>query len=197
MIPSRRCCTWQFAIAVGLATSIAMISASIAKASPPTGDQPLNVLFIAVDDMRVELGCYGSPIVQSPHLDALAERSLLFERAYCQQAVCNPSRASLLTGLRVDTLGIYDLPTHFRQRFPDIVTLPQLFKQHGYQAFDIGKIFHNYRQDDWRGDAVSWSGPQVLHYGSHGNDQAVVTGNRPLDQISIPRAEKLAVPDDA
>ncbi len=180
-----------------LAMCFVLFASNVAEADRPSGDTPLNVLFIAVDDMRAELGCYGSPIVQSPNLDALAEQSLLFERAYCQQAVCNPSRASLLTGLRVDTLGIYDLPTHFRQRFPDIVTLPQMFKQHGYQTYDIGKIFHNYRQDEWRGDAVSWSGEQVLHYGSHGDDQAVVAGSPPLDQISLPRAEKLAVADDA
>jgi iduronate 2-sulfatase len=167
----------------------------------PAADTPpaprWNVLFIAVDDMRAELGCYGSPVVQSPNLDALAQRSLLLEHAYCQQAVCNPSRASLLTGMRLDTLGFYDLPTHFRERFPDVVTLPQLFKQHGYQTHGIGKIFHNYRQDQWRGDAVSWSVEQVLHYGSHAQDLASVVGQLPANQLSIPRVEKRDVPDNA
>lgn len=170
---------------------------SSAQAPRVRATRPLNVLFIAVDDMRAELGCYAAPWVKSPNLDRLAAGSLLFERAYCQQALCNPSRATLLTGLRADTLGIYDLPTHFRQRHPDVVTLPQLFKQHGYQTHGIGKIFHNFRQDDWRGDPVSWSVPQVLHYGSHAQDQAQVAGPVPSDQLSTPRVEKRAVPDQA
>jgi len=165
-------------------------------ADRPDADRP-NVLLIAVDDMRVELGCYGAPIVRSPNLDKLAARSLLFERAYCQQALCNPSRASLLTGLKIDTLQIYGLPTHFRERFPDVVTLPQLFKQARYETHGIGKIFHNFRQDDWKGDARSWSSPQILHYGNHNKDFADVAGDLPADPISIPRAEAFDVPDDA
>jgi len=122
----------------------------------------MNVLFIATDDLRTELGCYGSDHVKSPNIDKLASQGTLFERAYCQQAVCNPSRASLLTGMRPGTLRIWDLPTHFRQHKPDAVTLPQLFKCNGYHTQCIGKIFHNWRQDDWKGDAVSWSVPSVL-----------------------------------
>src|SRR3954469_2050564 len=92
----------------------------------------LNVLFIAVDDLRPELGCYGVKGIKSPNIDALAKRGLLFNRAYCQQAVCSPSRASLLTGRRPDTTGIYNLEDHFRDKIPNVVTLPQYFKEHGY-----------------------------------------------------------------
>ena len=87
-----------------------------------------NVLFIAVDDLRPELGCYGHPMIKSPNIDALAKTAVLFERAYCQQAVCAPSRASLLTGRRPDTTKIYDLKTHIRTTMPDVVTLQQYFK---------------------------------------------------------------------
>lgn len=164
---------------------------NIAGAAPP------NVLFIAVDDMRVELGCYDQHWIRSPNIDRLAQRGLLFERAYCQQAVCNPSRASLLTGRRPHSLGIYDLPTHFRERFPEIVTLPQLFKNNGYHTQNIGKIFHNWRQEKYKGDSASWSVPAVMHYARHGDDKPAVEGHSPEDESNIPKCEILDVPDDA
>lgn len=162
-----------------------------------TEEQRLNVLFLAVDDMRVDLGCYGDAHIQSPHIDRLAAWGTLFNRAYCQQAVCNPSRASLLTGLRPDRLRVWDLPTHFRQQHPDVVTLPQLFKQHGYHAQNIGKIFHNWRQDKYKGDAASWSVPAEMHYANHGADKAVVKGKVSPNASAVPRTEMRDVPDDA
>ncbi len=111
-----------------------------------------NVLFIAVDDLRPELGCYGVKGIISPNIDQLASEGLVFERAYCQQAVCSPSRTSLLTGLRPDGTKVYDLVKHFRSTVPDVVTLPQHFKNNGYHAVSIGKIFHNNLDDD-----LSWS----------------------------------------
>ena len=83
-----------------------------------------NVLFIAIDDLRPELGCYGSPIAKSPVMDALAADGLLFNRAYCQQAICSPSRASLMTGARPDTIRVVENTAYFRELNPDIVTLP-------------------------------------------------------------------------
>jgi len=156
-----------------------------------------NVLFISVDDLRVELGCYGNTVVKSPNLDALAKRGTLFTRAYCQQAVCNPSRASVMTGLRPSTLGIWDLPTHFRDRRPDVVTLPQHFKNHGYFTQNVGKVFHNWRQDKYKGDAPSWSVPAVLHYGTHGSDKPLVTGAIPENLVKVPRCEKRELGDEA
>lgn len=101
-----------------------------------------NVLFIVADDLGTQIGAYGNHEVLTPNIDRLAARGLVFNRAYCQQAICNASRASLLTGLRPDTTGVYDLQAHFRQRVPDAVTLPQQFKLHGYHTQGIGKIFH-------------------------------------------------------
>lgn len=143
-----------------------------------------NVLCIAVDDLRVELGCYGHQHVQSPNIDRLASEGTLFERAYCQQTVCNPSRASLLTGMGPDTLRVWDLPTHFRSNRPNAVTLPQLFKKHAYHAQCVGKFFHNWRQEDWKGDPQSWSVPSVLHYNSHGNDKPKTKGTLPPNLAS-------------
>src|SRR3954451_1404726 len=82
-----------------------------------------NVLFIVVDDLRPQLGCYGDSLAKSPNIDKLASQGLLFNRAYCQQAVCSPSRSSLLTGRRPDTTKIYNLEDHFRTFLPDVVTL--------------------------------------------------------------------------
>ncbi len=101
-----------------------------------------NVLFIAVDDLRPALGCYGDTTAMTPNIDRLASRGTVFHRAYCQQAVCSPSRLSLLTGRRPDTTGVWDLATHFRDALPDVVTLPQHFKNHGYQTRSLGKIYH-------------------------------------------------------
>jgi iduronate 2-sulfatase len=116
-----------------------------------------NVLFIAVDDLRPELGCYGASQVQSPNFDALATESVRFSRAYCQSPVCNPSRASVLTGMRPDTHGVFDLYTHFRTNLPEVVTLPQHFMANGYHAAAVGKIFHNDLPDP-----KSWSEPREL-----------------------------------
>lgn len=109
--------------------------------------KPLNVLFIAIDDLRPELGCYGSDVARTPNMDALAEQGLLFNRAYCQQAICGPSRASILTGARPDTIGITHNYVKIRQLNPDIVTLPQHFGANGYDTVYLGKIFHHGDRD--------------------------------------------------
>ncbi|MBT7919437.1 MAG: sulfatase [Planctomycetaceae bacterium] len=156
-----------------------------------------NVLFIAIDDLRADLACYGNPQIISPNIDALATSGTLFNRAYCQQAVCNPSRSSMLTGLRLDDLKIWDLPTHFRQRRPNAITLPQMFLNNGYHTQCIGTIFHNWRQDVYKGDRVSWSVPEMMHYNSHGNDKAIVAGELPPDLSDVPKCEIRDVPDNA
>jgi iduronate 2-sulfatase len=164
---------------------------------------PLNVLLIVADDLRAELGCYGSA-VRTPHLDALAGRGVRFNRAYCQQALCNPSRSSFLTGLRPDTLGLWSNGTHFRELRPDVVTLPQWFQQHGYEARCVGKIFHNWHTQE-KGDRRSWSADEFLHYANHGDDAPQVEGELPHNLAqdlgrnygNVPLCECRDVPDEA
>ncbi len=156
-----------------------------------------NVLFIAVDDLRPNnLGCYGDKLVKTPNLDRLARRGLVFNRAYCQQALCNPSRASLLTGRRLDTLRIWDLSTHFRSTLPDAVTLPQHFKNNGYFTQNIGKIFHNFRHEV-HGDPASWSVPAVMHWATHSHDKAKVATPLPPNLAKDRECECRDVPDEA
>lgn len=116
-----------------------------------------NVLFIAVDDLRPELSCYGADHVHTPNFDRLAALGTTFNRAYCQQAVCAPSRNSLMTGLRPDAIDIYDLYTFFREKVPDVITLPQQFRLNGYHTERMGKIYHTGHGN--RDDSLSWSIP--------------------------------------
>ena len=103
---------------------------------------PPNVLFIAVDDLAASIGCYGNIVAKTPHIDRLAATGVRFERAYNQLPLCNPTRASLMTGLRPDTIKVYDLDRHFRDEIPDVVTLPQAFQKADYFAARVGKIYH-------------------------------------------------------
>ncbi|WP_233530649.1 sulfatase [Gelidibacter salicanalis] len=119
-----------------------------------TSKKKPNILFIAIDDLRPELGAYGSDVVVTPNLDKLASDGLLFNRAYCQQAICSPSRASLMTGARPETINVIENFTYFRDENPDMITLPQHFWANGYETTYTGKIYHN----DAFGDLeLSWS----------------------------------------
>jgi len=118
-----------------------------------------NILLIAVDDLKPNIGSYGDPVARTPNIDRLASRGLLFEHAYTNQAVCSPSRNALLTGITPVTLGIYDLATNFRKAAPDAITLPQQFLKNGYRTEAVGKLYHvgHGNQDD----SVSWSVPHT------------------------------------
>lgn len=129
---------------------------ALAAGAAPAAAPKKNVLFIAADDLRPETGCYGNPYIRTPHIDRLAAGGMVFESAYCQQAVCAPSRTSLLTGLRPDSTRVYDLNTHFRKNIPDAITLPELFKRNGYHTQSFGKVFHNGLDDERSWSAPSW-----------------------------------------
>ncbi|MEM7392759.1 MAG: sulfatase-like hydrolase/transferase [Verrucomicrobiota bacterium] len=130
------------------------------------GKTPLNVLFIAIDDLRPELGSCGGSHIVSPNIDRLAAGRVRFHRAYCQQALCGPSRASILTGLRPDSVRVHHNHTHFRTHDPNLITLPQHFENHGYHPRAMGKIYHGVFPKgssrtvaDTFGDEASWSVP--------------------------------------
>lgn len=124
------------------------------KAAPT---KKMNVLFIAVDDLRPELGCYGKSYIKSPNIDGIAKKGMVFDHAYCQQSLCSPSRTSLMTGTRPDTCKVWDLDTSFRRALPDVVTLGQQFKAHGYFVQGMGKIYHGGRDDQ-----KTWSVPSQI-----------------------------------
>lgn len=145
-----------FSVSCLLCMVVNLTAAAQQKKESVTGKKPLNVLFIAVDDLRTELGCYGQSHIISPNIDKLASQAMLFNRAYCQQALCSPSRTSLLTGLRPDSTRVTNLTTHFRKTIPDVVTLPQYFRQHGYNTFSMGKIFHNGLDDTLSWTQTTW-----------------------------------------
>ncbi len=115
--------------------------ASLAGAERP------NVLFVIVDDLRPELGCYGNREIQTPRFDQFAKKATTFMRAYCGAAACAPSRASAMTGLRPDSTKVWDLKGKFRVNLPNVVTLPQHFHKQGYHTVSMGKIFHNHMPD--------------------------------------------------
>jgi len=134
-----------------------------------------NVLFLVADDLRRSVGAFGDPLARTPHIDALGARGTVFLNAHCQIAICNPSRASVMTGLRPDTIRVWGLARHFRKTKPDVVTLPQLFKQNGYIAHSIGKIYHGTGAASV--DKPSWSDePQFDHCTKR--DQYVLAKNR-------------------
>jgi len=164
-----------------------------------------NVLLLAVDDLKPALGTYGDTLAISPNIDRLAARGLRFDRAYCNQAVCAPSRNNLMLGSRSTSLGIYGLSQNFRTAVPNAVTMPQHFMQHGYRTEAIGKIFHTGHGNT--DDEASWNVPtqkdKVVEYldprnsanGQLTREEAFFT-NQKLGEIrSLPRGAAIEITD--
>jgi iduronate 2-sulfatase len=156
------------------ATAFAVAFAGLAVAQ--NQKQP-NVLFIAVDDLRPELGCYGQAHIQSPNMDKLAEGGLTFNRAYCNIPVCGASRASLLSGIRPNRIRFVDFACRLDDDVPGVVSLPMHFKNNGYHTVSLGKIFHH--QNDGKG---SWSESPWIPQGDWNGWQSYVV-KESIEQI--------------
>ena len=168
-----------------------------------------NVLLLCVDDLKPALGCYGDRLARTPNIDRLAARGLRFDAAYCNQAVCAPSRNNLMLGSRSTSLGIYNLATNFRAAVPDAVTLTQYFMRHGWRAEGMGKILHVGHGNT--NDDASWSVPfhseKLVEYvspestgGRLTREEAFFTNAKAGPNASLPRGaawEAPDVPDDA
>jgi len=122
-----------------------------------------NVLFIIVEDLKNIMGCYGNPIVQTPNLDRLAKKGVIFDRAYCQYPVCNPSRSSFLTGLRPDTIQILENQTPWTKNVKNHPTFPKLFRENGFYTVSMGKVFHRGTEKEYN-DIGAWD--ENLNFGT-------------------------------
>jgi arylsulfatase A-like enzyme len=143
---------------LSLFAALTLFATTLAAAEPR-----MNVLFIAIDDLKPVLGCYDDPYAQTPNLDRLASRSFVFRNAHCQWPVCGPSRASLLTSLRPEASGVMDLKTDVRAKNPQVLTLPQHFRNCGYQTAGVGKIYDPRCVDNKKDcDKPSWSIPFIV-----------------------------------
>jgi iduronate 2-sulfatase len=147
-----------------------------------------NVLFIAVDDLKPVLGCYGDKLIKTPNIDRLAKRGTVFMQNYCQQAVSGPTRASLMTGMRPDYTRVWDLKTKMRDVHPDIHSLPQYLISQGYSTQGIGKIYDPRCVDDDL-DKPSWSIP---YYKKSDKYFSKITG-KPEGQYQLPATKALFV----
>ena len=159
-------------------------------------EKKLNVLFIVVDDLRPELSCYGNTVVKTPNFDRLAKRGMVFNRAYCQQSICSPSRASIMTGKRPDATRVWDLESHFRTALPNAVSLGQFFIKNGYFSQGMGKIFHG-GYDDTVGWSVPWGTPEAEIYANPENRKALENSKASgAEKVKGPAFEAGDVPDD-
>ncbi len=157
------------AVTLRFFASLLILSSSVALSA----EKP-NVLFISADDMNCDLGAYGHPLVKTPNLDRLCRMGVRFDSAYCQQPLCGPSRASIMTGLRPDTLDMHTLKHELRQKNPDVVTLGQLFRNNGYYSARAGKIYH-------------YGNPSMI--GTDGNDDPATWDER-HNPIGIDRSQQ-------
>lgn len=150
-----------------------------------------NILFIAVDDLKPLLGCYGNTLVKTPNIDRLSKMATVFNKNYCQQAICGPTRASIMTGTRPDVTKIWNLTTQMRDVNPNLVTLPQYLITQGYETSGIGKIYHPSSAIGGV-DPVSWSIPYLK---SKESDFPANLGEPANGQYQLPETKVRMTPE--
>ncbi len=163
-------------IVVGIILLSFFVGCSNNKKELADNDNKKNVLFIIVDDLNTTLGCYGHPIVKTPNIDELAKSGVKFNHAYCNYAVCGPSRGSFLTGLRPESIGILDNRTPLKSVIGDRITMPALFRQNGYYTMSLGKIFHGSKDHN---DPNAWDeiyGYSATELGKKGETRNITDG---------------------
>ncbi len=164
-----------------------------------------NVLLILVDDLKPALGCYGEAEAKTPNIDRLASRGMRFDLAYCNQAVCAPSRFTLLLGSHSTSTGLYGLGSSLREHLPDAVTLPQHFAKHGYRTESLGKVFHighgnngdpqSFSVPHFHDKVIEYADPASIEGGQLTREEAYFT-NQKLGKIgSLPRGAAFEKPD--
>jgi len=183
-----------------------LISTGCSWAVTAAAERP-NVLLILVDDLKPALGCYGDAAAKTPQVDALAARAMRFERAYCNQAVCAPSRFTLMLGAHSTSTGLYHLHSRLRDRWPAAVTLPQYFAEHGYLTESLGKVFHvgHGNEGDPQSFAVPHFGDRVIEYldpastggGQLTREEAYFTNQQLQNIRSLPRGAAFENPEVA
>jgi arylsulfatase A-like enzyme len=171
--------------------NFALLSLASVSAFGQSAQSKPNILFIAVDDLKPILGCYGDPIIKTPNIDRLAKNGTVFLSNYCQQAVSGPTRASVMTGMRPDFTGVWDLKTKMRDVNPDILSLPQYLITQGYSTQGIGKIYDQ-RCVDKKMDAPSWSVPYYNYFKTESKYYSSQTGMPALGAYQSPQTKEIA-----
>ncbi|MEM6689065.1 MAG: sulfatase [Planctomycetota bacterium] len=184
-------------------TWIAFVSC-IAASSHAPAEQP-NVLLIMVDDLKPTLGCYGDPLAQTPHIDRLAASGMRFDRAYCNQAVCAPSRFTLMLGSHSTSTGLYGLGSQLRQIIPNAITMPQFFASHGYRTESMGKVFHighgnqgdpgSFSVEHFHDKVIEYLEPASTDGGKLTREEAYFSNQRLGEIKSLPRGAAFEAPD--
>ncbi len=193
-----RCLDFYLTLCVVLAISDLNMDRVAATEKP-------NVLMILVDDLKPTLGCYGDTVAQTPHIDRLAKMGLRFDLAYCNQAVCAPSRFTLMLGSHSTSSGLYGLGSQLRKELPDAVTLPQYFEAHGYRTESLGKVFHighgnegdprSFSVPHFKDKVIEYLDPESTDQGQLTREEALFT-NQALDRIrSLPRGAAFESPE--
>ena len=194
---------WQVGVVCGWII-VALQTCAFPPLSNAQGTSRPNVLLILVDDLKPIAGCYGDPVAKTPNIDALSARGMRFDMAYCNQAVCAPSRFTLMLGSHSTSSGLYGLGSHLRQKLPDAVTMPQYFATHGYRTESLGKVFHighgnegdpdSFSVPHFKDKVIEYLDPESTNGGQLTREEALFTNQRLGEIRSLPRGAAFESP---